>query len=331
MGGNQLVATAGSKVWMTTSDYYKSPGRLFLFDGQEWSMIYENILINRIIAGQNEDVWFALSPSESGQDSYSRAGGILKFDGKSWTSYTTANGLISNTVISLAMDHEGGIWAATDEGITRYDGETWTVYTDSTGFLSIDYAGRLWIDWGQGMSILNGTQLQRFELQEMLYPNCTSENRTIGEIGSWDFSPDGTAWVLINYCGIARYFQGNWKADENKGLFTGMNDGASQLCTSPDGQVWIARRGGLYSIIPENGDWLEYAEVNSLDWRLATPFSDSSGDMIFSLACVGLCGGAPCVPQTKPGTVPFVCARQRQARVACVERSRSAQGQRTGR
>ncbi len=54
-------------------------------------------------------VWF-------GTDGY----GASRFDGKTWTTYTTANGLISNTIRAIAVTKDGALWFATNSGVSRY-------------------------------------------------------------------------------------------------------------------------------------------------------------------------------------------------------------------
>jgi len=46
-------------------------------------------------------------------------GGVSKFDGKTWTHYTTSDGLVSNRVLSIAIDKEGNKWFGTDMGVTK--------------------------------------------------------------------------------------------------------------------------------------------------------------------------------------------------------------------
>src|SRR6266568_6928579 len=47
--------------------------------------------------------------------------------------YTTADGLASNTVLSIASDSRGFLWFATAEGLSRFDGYGFSNQTESTG------------------------------------------------------------------------------------------------------------------------------------------------------------------------------------------------------
>jgi ligand-binding sensor domain-containing protein len=48
-------------------------------------------------------------------------GGVYKYDGKTFTQFTIADGLNSNTVWSMLEDKEGNIWIGTNKGLCRYD------------------------------------------------------------------------------------------------------------------------------------------------------------------------------------------------------------------
>jgi ligand-binding sensor domain-containing protein len=45
-------------------------------------------------------------------------GGLSKFDGKKWVSYTTADGLPGNHVFMLHLDEKGKLWVGTNNGLT---------------------------------------------------------------------------------------------------------------------------------------------------------------------------------------------------------------------
>jgi ligand-binding sensor domain-containing protein len=56
-------------------------------------------------------------------------GGIVKFDGTNWSSYTTINsGVPDNFVKSIAFDTAGVMWVCTPGGLTKYDWNTWQVW-----------------------------------------------------------------------------------------------------------------------------------------------------------------------------------------------------------
>jgi ligand-binding sensor domain-containing protein/signal transduction histidine kinase len=85
-------------------------------------------------------------------------GGVSRYDGKSFTKFTSAQGLAGNVVCSITEDKMGNIWFGTERGgVSRYDGKSFTTYTTEQGLasnivLSImqDRKGYLWFGTGGG-------------------------------------------------------------------------------------------------------------------------------------------------------------------------------------
>jgi ligand-binding sensor domain-containing protein/serine phosphatase RsbU (regulator of sigma subunit) len=57
-------------------------------------------------------------------------GGVSKFDGIKFETFTKANGLSDNVVRALFEDSRGNIWIGTDNGLTFYDGEKFRTLSD---------------------------------------------------------------------------------------------------------------------------------------------------------------------------------------------------------
>ena len=77
-----------------------------------------------------------------------------------WEIYTTENGLLSDTVLSIAKDLDGNMWFGTFRGLSKFDGESWNSYTvdshkiinDTVRFIDIDPDGSVWIASPSGLS-----------------------------------------------------------------------------------------------------------------------------------------------------------------------------------
>ncbi|WP_448188479.1 ligand-binding sensor domain-containing protein [Azospirillum sp. sgz301742] len=63
-------------------------------------------------------------------------GGVSLYDGKTWKSFSTADGLAGNVVYSIAQDAEGGLWFGTNHGVSHYDGKRFVTYTKADGLLN---------------------------------------------------------------------------------------------------------------------------------------------------------------------------------------------------
>lgn len=78
--------------------------------------------------------------------------GAHKFDGKSFTSYTTNDGLAGNQVRSAFCDRRGRVWLGTDGGgVSCFDGTSFRNFTSIDGLnndrifeISEDHAGNMW-------------------------------------------------------------------------------------------------------------------------------------------------------------------------------------------
>jgi ligand-binding sensor domain-containing protein/serine phosphatase RsbU (regulator of sigma subunit) len=60
-------------------------------------------------------------------------GGLSRFDGKKFETYTIANGLSGDIIRALCEDKKGNIWIGTDNGLTKFDGNIFTSITRENG------------------------------------------------------------------------------------------------------------------------------------------------------------------------------------------------------
>lgn len=96
-----------------------------------WSMVED----------QEGNIWFGTDGE-----------GARKYDGKSFTTYTTKNGLAGDNVRCVYADRRGRIWLGTDGyGVSRYDGTSFQHFTTKEGLsgdrvfgVLEDKAGDLW-------------------------------------------------------------------------------------------------------------------------------------------------------------------------------------------
>jgi ligand-binding sensor domain-containing protein len=67
---------------------------------------------------------------------YTSSGGLHKFDGDKWETFTPEDGLAGYQVSGLVEDNDGNIWAITDRGVNCYDGVEWRTFTSEDGLAS---------------------------------------------------------------------------------------------------------------------------------------------------------------------------------------------------
>ncbi len=94
-------------------------------------------------------------------------GGVSCYQGKSFTTFSTANGLSSGQVMCIAEDNAGSLWFGTyGGGASKYDGKSFTNYTPAQGLdnhllcIEADKTGKLWFGSFKGFL----TKLVFFEL-----------------------------------------------------------------------------------------------------------------------------------------------------------------------
>jgi len=76
-------------------------------------------------------------------------GGLSRFDGTGWKTYSTRDGMSGNVVHALKVDSAGILWIGTDQGISRFDGNRFVNFTEKDGIgptyaIAIDQRGHKW-------------------------------------------------------------------------------------------------------------------------------------------------------------------------------------------
>jgi hypothetical protein len=115
-------------------------------------------------------------------------GGLVKYDGISWTIYTTSNsGIPSNQVSCIDEDNSGNIWIGMRTaqfgsnmgvgwGVAKFDGSTWTTYNKANSnildnvvnCIKADQTGNIWVGIGlnspiNGLSKFDGSTWTNFQ------------------------------------------------------------------------------------------------------------------------------------------------------------------------
>jgi hypothetical protein len=108
---------------------------------------------------------YAIHQDQKGIMWFGTEGGISRYDGRQFRSFTKQNGLEDNWVWCILEDREGNMWFGTRVGgVTRYDGEKFESFTIKNGLASNevtamlqDRHGNLWFATNSdGVSRYNG-------------------------------------------------------------------------------------------------------------------------------------------------------------------------------
>ncbi len=158
--------------------------------------------VTQIMEDKEGNIWFARSGF-----------GLCKYDGKTFTNYSTEDGLNSNCVQTIIEDQQGDLWIGTrvmekdhpeenqrkgEGGLIRYDGEKFIPYPEIEGLsqndiysIYEDKKGNIWIGAnGFGVYQYDGKTFQLYTATPSL-----DASRNIGGYQSFLEDKNGILWV----------------------------------------------------------------------------------------------------------------------------------------
>ena len=188
-------------------------------------------------------------------------GGVAAFDGTSWQTYKTAEGLVNGNVWDIAIDIDQNKWIATEGGVSRFDGTTFTNYTQANGMsyqvcysIAVDSDEFIWMGtYGDGVNRLDTAtgQWQYYRTSNSPLPN----NRV------WDIAVDlaGNIWFATEG-GVAMMdaISGNWT------VYTSQlpNLTVRKIAIAGSGDKWFATAGGIARLAGTS--WTVYNESTGM-------------------------------------------------------------------
>jgi len=243
------------------------------FDGSAWASytrddgLADN-WIRSIAIAPDGAVWIggyhAYGP-HWGQQFY--AGGVSRFDGDAWTTYTEKDGLASDAVKCIAVGDDGTVWAGAEHyvfsnaryfrGLSRFDGETWTTFDETDGLvnnavnaLAVETGGAVWAGTREGVSRFDGSTWRNYTEIDGLVDNYVKTIVIDHEGTVWFGTPrglsgfDGAAWTSYTV---------------DNGL---VNDSVKALAVDSENTLWCGTSEGLYRF--SGGSWESIAFNDSV-------------------------------------------------------------------
>jgi signal transduction histidine kinase/ligand-binding sensor domain-containing protein len=147
---------------------------------------------------------------------------------------TTANGLLSNVILSLAVAPDGDVWVGTPDGLNRIGPNGISSYTSADG-LPDDFIrsvlvmpdGSAWVGTRRGLTHMDHGHFQTLTQADGLGSDL---------VGALARAPDGDLWIAtLN--GLSRLHQGQLK---NYTTADGLSSNViTALDVTPDGTLWI--------------------------------------------------------------------------------------------
>ena len=205
-------------------------------DGLPSSIVYD------ILQDRRGHLWFA-----------TYEGGLCRFDGARFTTFTRRDGLPSDQIYSLLEDSTGLLWLGSEKGrVVRYDGETFTSFVagGSPGNsgqvcgVAEDRRGHLWFAIeGGGTSRYDGQRFTTF---------TTADGLPHDQVTSVVVDGGGNIWC--GTAGGAARYDGRQEGDRQEGgqRFTAFttadglpHDEIATMMADRDGNVWIGSSDGV--------------------------------------------------------------------------------------
>lgn len=171
----------------------------------------------------------------------SNGGGLVRFDGRSFTTFGLEHGLSDNVILSLCAARNGELWIGTSMGgLCRYDGRVFRTYSNENGLpnkgihsLLEDPRGVIWIGTrGMGLSRWDGKAFRTFTEAD----GCTAQHVFDMAIDAQGLLWLGTEKGLIRYDGIRFTTYGKDPGTEF--------NGARVLCFTTNGDLWLGAWDG---------------------------------------------------------------------------------------
>jgi len=195
---------------------------------------------NSVLCDTNGNLWFA-----------TKGKGVSKYDGKTFTNYSTLEGLASNIIHSICEDKFGDLWFGTNGfGVSKYDGKSFTTYSTKHGLVNnhvmsiiSDSKGVLWLGtFGGGLSTFDGTTFSTI---------TTNDGLVNDKVMSLIEDKKGHIWIGTYGGGVNRY-DGNsfYTYDKRHGLTNNIICGITE---DTHGNIWIATEEGVNKI---DGDFI---------------------------------------------------------------------------
>jgi len=160
-------------------------GRVIRYDGEIFEMVGD----------LKSDIWAILQDRQGSMWFATFGNGLTRYDGQHFKTFTTADGLSHNKLLSLYEDRDGVLWIGTyGGGLMRYDGKEFVNFTTRDGLLSDaifsiyqDAAGLMWFGTGSGLNCYDGERFSTFnEFAELSH-----------QIGDIEQDPEGRMWFAV--------------------------------------------------------------------------------------------------------------------------------------
>jgi ligand-binding sensor domain-containing protein/two-component sensor histidine kinase len=182
------------------------------------------------IERQNDILWIA-----------THGGGLVKFQNKNFTQYTTSDGLASDGINALHLTQGGALFVGTTAGLNEIREDKFTTHPwmpNPVNYITSDKQGRIWIGAENG--------LERFDPVSNTHEFLNEDGLSMGRINFVSLDIDGNLWISTERNGLILAKEtGILNITTRQGLSM---DRVNVISESPDHRFYIGTDGGFVNM-----------------------------------------------------------------------------------
>lgn len=212
---------------------------LLLFLAASFGARAQNFAVYSLAQGLPQSQVFATLQDSRGYMWFgTQGGGLCRFDGTVYQTFTSEHGLPSNYVNAIFEDNDQRLWVGTNAGICFLKGKSFEKIpaVESRGFQVLSICqhqnGQIWLGTDRGLYSCDPASKTIKKLNQSQFP----ENASV-----WAMLPteQGT-WIGTDY-GAFRAGKRTFSLTNKNGLLA---NAVRAFAKTPDGHLWIATAGG---------------------------------------------------------------------------------------
>ena len=215
------VSTKGGQ-WKEISRKLEDTSRIVTYNLSNSKIFSDNL--TKVAVDKNNNKWVGSTDC-----------GLIKYDGKRWTSYIYRTGSFVN---DLLADSKGRLWIGTTEGLTMFDGSDWQSLTDYlpsriVTAMDEDKNGNIWIATSEGLVKYDNVFFTSF--------NSRNTGVPLTNLTSVSASPNGDIWAGTTGSGILRFNGSSWTQYLTNNMNLGLqnfSDIIKDVLVDNMGNVW---------------------------------------------------------------------------------------------
>jgi ligand-binding sensor domain-containing protein/serine phosphatase RsbU (regulator of sigma subunit) len=257
-----------------------------------------------------------------------QGGGVSRYDGRNFTTFSNAEGLSNNTVWCIYEDREGNIWFGTQQGgASRYDGRSFTNFSTKNGLgtnniwcIGEDSQGVLWLGTlGGGLSMYipslqnaktgSAENSRSKDMQKVFRSVSTDKGLPSASVYCMTKDKKGDLWFGTIRGGICHYQPSRVKADGSGGFTTyntsnGLANNTVRCCLKDKkGNLWFGTIGGVSMFDPEKNRFTNFSTEQGLaSNNILSIAEDRQGNIWMGTNGMGLSCYTPGIPNPEEGT-----------------------------